>query len=51
MKIIGASVVFVCDRDFSIIHDGGVVYEGERIVEVGGYPAIFAKRSCNFSRS
>lgn len=43
MKIIGASVVFVCDRDFSIIHDGGVVYEGERIVEVGGYRGLVEK--------
>ncbi len=43
MKIIGASVVFVCDREFRIIRDGGVVYEGERIVEVGGYEELVAK--------
>ena len=43
MKIIGASVVFVCDREFCIIRDGGVVYEGERIVEVGGYEELVAK--------
>ncbi|ETD27554.1 amidohydrolase family protein [Helicobacter canis] len=43
MKIIGASVVFVCDRDFSIIRDGGVAYEGERIVEVGVYDELVAK--------
>ena len=43
MKIIGASVVFVCDREFSIIRDGGVAYEGERIVEVGVYKELVAK--------
>ena len=43
MKIIGASVVFVCDREFSIIRDGGVAYEGERIVEVGVYDELVAK--------
>ena len=43
MKIIGASVVFVCDREFSIIRDGGVAYDGERIVEVGVYKELVAK--------
>lgn len=40
MELIGASLVFVCDEDFTIIKDGGVVFENGRILAVGKYKEL-----------
>lgn len=44
MKLIGASVVFVCDDKFSVIKNGGVLYKDGKIVEVGDYKALESKQ-------
>ena len=40
MQLIGASLVFVCDEDFTIIKNGGVVFEDGRILAVGEYKEL-----------
>ena len=40
MQLIGASLVFVCDEDFTIIKNGGVVFENGRILAVGEYKEL-----------
>ena len=44
MHIFGASLVFVCDESFSIIHNGGIAFEAnkDRILEVGTYEELCA---------
>ena len=43
MQLIGASLVFVCDKDFTIIKNGGVVFESGRILSVGEYKELESK--------
>ena len=40
MQLIGASLVFVCDEDFTIIKNGGVVFEDGWILAVGEYKEL-----------
>lgn len=47
MKLIGASFVFLCDDEFSILKDGGVVYENEVILEVGKFSTLKSKYDLN----
>ena len=41
--LLGSSFVFVCDSDFSVIKNGGVVYENGEIIEVGIFEELRAK--------
>lgn len=43
MRIIGASVMFVCDEQFSVIKNGGVAFEHGRIIESGEYEKLVQK--------
>lgn len=43
MELIGASVVFVCDEEFSIIKNGGVLLENGCIIDVGKYDELESK--------
>lgn len=43
MELIGASYVLVCDDTFSILKEGGVLYDEEGILEVGNYQELLAK--------
>lgn len=47
MQLIGASLVFVCDEDFTIIKNGGVVFEDGRILSVGKYKELESKLESN----
>lgn len=47
MQLIGASLVFVCDEDFTIIKNGGVVFENGRILAVGEYKELESKLESN----
>lgn len=44
LYIFGSSIVFVCDKDFSIIQNGGIAFEGgvDRILKVGDYKELKA---------
>lgn len=44
MQIFGAALVFVCDENFSILHNGGIVFEEkqDRILKVGDYKELCA---------
>ncbi|PAF50106.1 hypothetical protein BKH43_05710 [Helicobacter sp. 13S00401-1] len=43
MKLLGARYVLTANSKFSIIENGGVLYEDEKIVEVGEYEALSSK--------
>lgn len=43
MKILGASKLFCCDEKFSIISDGGVVFENGKILDFGIFETLKAK--------
>lgn len=47
MQLIGASLVFVCDEDFTIIKNGGVVFEDGWILAVGEYKELESKLESN----
>lgn len=38
--LIGASVVLTCNKHFEVIKDGGILFEGERILKVGNFNAL-----------
>lgn len=46
MKIIGASKVFVCDEDFSILNNGAIAFEQDRICDVGDYQTLTNRYAC-----
>ena len=50
MRIIGASVMFVCDERFSVVKNGGVVFENGCIIESGEYEALVQKYMPESSR-
>lgn len=37
MKLIGASVVITCDNNFTIIKDGGILFDNKKIIKVGKF--------------
>lgn len=43
MRIIGASVMFVCDEQWSVVRNGGVAFEHGCIIENGEYEALVQK--------
>ncbi|PAF45934.1 aminofutalosine deaminase family hydrolase [Helicobacter sp. 11S02629-2] len=43
MKLLGARYVLTADESFSILENGAVLYEGDKIVEVGSYEALSLK--------
>ncbi|MCI5969448.1 aminofutalosine deaminase family hydrolase [Helicobacter sp.] len=43
MQIIGADFIVVCDEKFSVIKKGGILFEAQRILEVGDFSELCAK--------
>ncbi|BCZ17375.1 Chlorohydrolase [Helicobacter sp. NHP19-003] len=43
LKILGAKCVLLCNPNFDIVPNGGVLFEGEHILEVGDYATLYAK--------
>ncbi|MGX2972474.1 aminofutalosine deaminase family hydrolase [Helicobacter sp. T3_23-1059] len=50
MEIIGASVVFVCDEECSIIYDGGVAMQNGKIIAIGKYSELESALESNLAR-
>lgn len=49
-ELIGASAVIACDKHFSVIKNGGILFEGEKIIKVGKFDELkspkIASRFC-----
>ncbi|BEG56961.1 Chlorohydrolase [Helicobacter sp. NHP21005] len=43
LRILGAKCTLLCNPDFDILANGGVLFEGEHILEVGDYAKLCAK--------
>ncbi|CAM2878759.1 aminofutalosine deaminase family hydrolase [Helicobacter burdigaliensis] len=43
MELIGASHLLVCDDSFSILKEGGILYNASEILEVGSYEKLLSK--------
>lgn len=39
-ELIGASAVISCDKHFSVIKNGGILFDGEKILKVGEFDAL-----------
>lgn len=37
MKLIGASIIITCDKDFNIIKDGGILFDENKIINIGNF--------------
>lgn len=50
MKLIGASIIITCDNDFSIIKDGGILFDENRIIKIGKFDELKNKKTieCRF---
>ena len=40
MKLIGASVIITCDESFTIIKDGGILFDDENIIKIGKFDEL-----------
>lgn len=49
-ELIGASAVIACDKHFSVIKNGGILFDGDKILKVGEFSALkspkIASRFC-----
>lgn len=43
MQIIGADFVVLCDEEFSVLKKGGILFDGQLILEMGDYTKLCAK--------
>lgn len=43
MQIIGADFIVICDEKFGVIKKGGILFETQKILEVGDYAKLCAK--------
>lgn len=46
MEILGASFVFLCDKNFTVRRDFGVLFSGGQILEIDDFTALSSRHNC-----